>query len=457
MKTFNENSSRIVSMADAAYYFSVKGAAYGETNQVVSTDTTITRPDAYDISGGYRIVPEGLDNKLPYQLRQLIEDNNIAGGIINRQRGLQYGQGLALYRVKFEMGKRVQEWFWDDALGKDLEMWDYESYLVNVLLDLIVKREYYTKIIGSKGLRIGGLAIPTSLQHMPLADCRREWPDVKGISKNIFVADWRSTNPEVIDRYPAFDPVKGLNQPVSVYYCGFYQYGRNGADPNVPGFYGARKWMQRSNVAPDILKAQTDNGLNIKWHIISPQSYWDQKRLVLQAGCKLKGVTYDESMLEDLKDSILQGLAKVLSGIDNTGKFFHSESVMRELGVGRTELEKWEIIPIDMKVKDFTEAQIEISKRADSSITSGAGLHPSLANIIVEGKMASGSEQLYAYKLFIATETPIVQMQALKVMNMWKKLRYPNLEGQFGFYHDIVKREEDLAPEDRTNSNETNS
>jgi hypothetical protein len=165
-------------------------------------------------------------------------------------------------------------------------------------------------------------------------------------------------------------------------------------------------------------------------------------------------VEYNEKMLEDLKDQILQGLSKVLAGIDNTGKFFHSESVMSELGIGRSELMKWEIVPIDMKVKDFTEAQIEISKRADSAITSGAGLHPSLANIIVDGKLASGSEQLYAYKLFIATETPIMQAKALKVMNIWKKLRFPNVPGQFGFYHDIVKREEDLTASARTNAND---
>lgn len=454
MKTFHNGSESLVEFADVAYYYSVKGAAYGETNTIVSTDTSIVRPEPMDISGGYKIVSEGTDNKFPYQLRQLIDDNNLAAGIINRQRGLQYGQGLALYRIKFDKGRRVVEWFWDEKLGKDLELWDYEDYLINVLLDLIVKREYATKIIGNKGMRIGGAAVPMSLQHVPLADCRREWPDAKGITRNIFVADWRNGEPDVIERYPAFDLAKGLTQPTSIYYYSSYQFGRNQADHNVPVFYGSRKWMQRSNVAPDILKAQSDNGLNIKWHIISPQSYWDSKRRVLEEQCKQKGTQYKEQMLEDLKDKILQGLSKVLAGIDNTGKFFHSEAVMQELGIGRTEIMKWEIVPIDMKVKDFTEAQIKISQRADSATTSGAGLHPSLANIIVDGKLASGSEQLYAYKLFIATETPIVQMQALKVMNMWKRLRYPSLDGQFGFYHDIVKREEDLSSVDRTNSNE---
>lgn len=454
MKTYKDGSDTLIDLSDVAYYFSVKGANYGETDTIIGTSSSIARPDPLGIGGGYQIIPEGSDNKFPYQLQQLIDDNNLANGILDRQRGLQYGQGLALYRVKFEEGKRVVEWFWDDSVGKELEQWDYEDYLINTLTDLIFKREYYSKVLNVKGRRIGREGNAAGLEHVPVADCRREWPDSQGKIRNIFVADWRNGDGENIERYPVFDFAKGMNQSPSIHYEAFYQYGKTKVDFKTPKYYGARKWMQRSNVAPDIMKAQTDNGMHIKWHIISPQSYWNNKRTILEKDCQLKGIQYKESMLEDLKDKILQGLSKVLTGIDNVGKFFHSESVMQELGIGRNEMQKWEITPLDMKVKDFTEAQIEISKRADSAITSGAGLHPSLANIIVDGKLASGSEQLYAYKLFIATETPIVQAKALKVMNMWKRLKFPNLVGQFGFYHDIVKREEDLTASARLNANE---
>jgi len=213
--------------------------------------------------------------------------------------------------------------------------------------------------------------------------------------------------------------------------------------------------MQRSNVAPDILKSQTDNGLNIKWHIISPQSYWDAKREILMKQCEQKETEYKESMLEDLKDQVLQGLSKVLSGIENVGKFFHSEAVRTELGIGKSEILKWEIVPIDMKVKEFTEAQITISNKADQAITSAMGLHPSLSNILIDKKLASGSELLYAYKLFIATDTKVWEKKSLEVMNMMKRLYFPSVPGVFGFYHDIVKREEDITASERTtNRNE---
>lgn len=455
MKTLDIGNKQWITFADINKSFPVKGAAYGETDTIVATKTTITAPLQYGIQDAYYIVPDGTDNKFGYQLMQLLEDSNLGFGVIRRQRGLQYGQGLGLYTVNYTEGRRDVQWIWDEKIGKWLETWDYEEYLINILLDLLIKQEYFTKLLRNKEGRInGGTGAVAMMEHVPAVECRRQWPDSKGRVANIFVADWRNTSPDVIERFPVFDPVKGMTQQAAMVWTSFYQFGRGKFDELVPGFYGARKWMQRSNVAPDILKAQTDNGLHIKWHIISPQSYWETKRESLGQQCKQKGEEYKEEMLETLKDDILTGLARVLSGVDNVGKFFHSEAVRQELGIGKVEIMKWEIIPIDMKVKEFTDAQIDISNRADSAITSSMGLHPSLSNIIINGKLASGSEMLYAYKLFLATETKVIEKKALEVMNMVKKLYFPSVPGKFGLYHDIVKREEDITTGERTMNND---
>lgn len=455
MRAIDIGNGQSITFADINKGYSVRGAAYGETNQIVSTKTTIVTPTKMGIAGGYDIIPDGTDNKFGYQLGQLLEDNNLGLGVIRRQRGLQFGQGLGLYTIAYKDGRRIVNWFWDDGIDKWLSSWDYDEYLINITLDLLIKQEYYTKLLRNREGRInGGKGIVAALEHVPAVECRKQWPDDKGRTANIFVSDWRSSSPENIERYPVFDATKGMTQQTMMLCTGFYQYGRGKFDEKIPGFFGARKWMQRSNVAPDILKAQSDNGLHIKWHIISPQSYWDNKREIIMQQCKQKGEEYTENMLEKLKDDILQGLATVLSGVDNVGKFFHSEAVRQELGIGKVEVLKWEIVPIDMRVKEFTEAQIGISDRADSAITSSMGLHPSLSNIIINGKLASGSEMLYAYKLFLATETKIVEKKALEVMNMMKNIYFSNVPGKFGFYHDIVKREEDLNAMDRTTNND---
>jgi len=457
MKTLNYSSGKLIEMADAAYYYSVRGASYGETDTIVGTASSIVSTDALAISGGYEIIPDGDDNKFGYQLMQLLEDNNLGMGVILRQRGLQLGQGLGMYKIDYTSGGRSKTWLEPDKkVAAWLDAWDHEEYVMNVLLDLIVKREFYTKIFRNRGPRIAGAkSTVASLEHVGFADCRREWPNDKGEYKNIFVGDFREGEPETILRYPVFDPLKPMTKEAYMMHTAFYAPGRNFRMHTIPSYHGARKWMQRSNVAPDILKSQSDNGMNIKWHIISPQSYWDEKRKILEQQCKQKGVAYKEQMLEDLKDSILNSLSQVLSGIDNVGKFFHSEAVRMELGVGKSEIMKWEVVPIDMKVKEFTESQIEISKYSHTAITSAMGLHPSLANILVDGKLASGSELLYAFKLFLATETQTIEKKALEPLNMMKRLYFPKVEGTFGFYHDIVQREENITSSDRlTNNNQ---
>lgn len=453
MKVYHKGENSFIELADAMYSFGVQGGSYGETDLIITTASTIEQPEAYDINGGYQIIPEGTDNRYPYQLRQLLDDNYLMEGVLQRMGGLQYGQGLAEYETIFEEGKRRVIWDMDPATEAALNEWDYEDYLFGIIADNITKRESATKFLNNKGLRIGKQAKLVGLKHVPIADYRREWPDANGVSKRGFVADWRDDDP-VISVYPTFNPLLPDLNRTTIYWDRFYQFGRSNIDYTLPKFHGSRKWIQRSNVAPDILKAQTDNGLHIKWHIISPKKYWDNKAEALENQCRAQGKKYTPTMLEDLKDSILASLAKVLSGLENVGKFFHSESVVEVLGVSQTEVQEWKIIPIDMKVKDFTEAQILISKHANSAITSSGGLAPSLANIIVDGNLPSGSEKLYDYKLFIATETPMFMTKNLKALNMWYKIRFPNSTRKLGYYHDIVKREEDLTASERTTNNE---
>ncbi len=57
----------------------------------------------------------------------------------------------------------------------------------------------------------------------------------------------------------------------------------------------------------------------------------------------------------------------------------------------------------DQKVKDFIDAQINIANEALFQVTSGIGLHPALSNLSKDGNLPSGSEQLYSFKIYLAT------------------------------------------------------
>ena len=66
---------------------------------------------------GVRIVPWGADNNLPSSIRNLLEKNNLAPGILARKTGLLYGQGPMLYRIGIENNERVQEDYRSGSTG----------------------------------------------------------------------------------------------------------------------------------------------------------------------------------------------------------------------------------------------------------------------------------------------------------------------------------------------------
>ncbi len=81
------------------------------------------------------------------------------------------------------------------------------------------------------------------------------------------------------------------------------------------------------------------------------------------------------------------------------------------------------------------------------------GLHPSLSNIMVNGKLASGSELLYAFKLYLASDTAIPTMLITASINDAIRINWPEKDLQLGFYHSSVKTEESLSSSQRIKNN----
>ena len=146
-----------------------------------------------------------------------------------------------------------------------------------------------------------------------------------------------------------------------------------------------------------------------------------------------------------MTEKFLQNLTAVLSGKENAGKFFHTVDVPDENGKEST----WHIDPIDQKIKDFVESQLKISEASASAITSGMGLHPALSNLIINGKLASGSELLYAFKLFLSSDTEIPESTVLEPINQAIAFNFPGKDLRVGFYHRSVKTEEATPTADR--------
>lgn len=82
-------------------------------------------------------------------------------------------------------------------------------------------------------------------------------------------------------------------------------------------------------------------------------------------------------------------------------------------------------------------------------VTSGIGLHPALSNLSKDGNLPSGSEQLYAFKLYLATGVDIPEAIVTKDINLAIAANFPGKKLRLGFYHDVLLTEEMTAPADR--------
>ena len=243
--------------------------------------------------------------------------------------------------------------------------------------------------------------------------------------------------------YPVYDPYDPFKYGISVGYHNRYSFGRNFY--SVPSYYGSLNWIIRSSDIPEVLRYLSENGITSAFHIHSPDIYWESKRNKLREMYPEKSEPQVDQELEKIKDQLFAKIASTLTGQRNAGKFIETVDFVDELG---NKLE-WKIEPIDQKIDKFIEAQLKISEKADSATTSGMGLHPSLSNIIVNGQLSSGSQMLYALKLYLASDTTIPEEVIFEAINDAIRVNFPKKKKRMGFYHNPVSKEENVAPDDR--------
>lgn len=148
-----------------------------------------------------------------------------------------------------------------------------------------------------------------------------------------------------------------------------------------------------------------------------------------------------EAEIGKITSQLLDKMVAVLTGKENAGKLFHSIDVTDDNG----NVQAWKIEAVDQKIKDFVDSQLKIGDASVSAITSGMGLHPSLSNIMVNGKLASGSELLYAFKLYLHSDVEIPESIILEPINQAIAFNFPGKNLRLGFYHQSIQSEEALT------------
>lgn len=398
--------------------------------------------------GGERIVPYGADNLLPTRLRDTLDSNNLAPGVLDRQTGLIFGQGLQLYRLEYRDGKIIRYWDDDRDIRRWLESWDAPAFSKAALNDYLHLKGFFNSYHLERGSRIGRPPRIAKIEHIPAHTARLEWTDDRRIQsvRHILVGNFANACIDTgIRKYPVFDRRDPARFRVSAAYNRSYSFGRDFY--SMPQFWGTLRWIVRGSEIPSIFKYVTDNGLNLAYHIHSPEAYWNRKREEIRR-IHPEWAADDakvEKEIGRLTEKFLTNLTEVLSGKENAGKFFHTVDIPDDTG----KTVSWEISPIDQKIKDFVDSQLKIAEASSSAITSGMGLHPALSNLIINGKLASGSELLYAYKLFLSSDTEIPESIVLGPVNTALAFNFPDSPFRVGFFHRTVNTEEATSTADR--------
>lgn len=395
--------------------------------------------------GEFEIIANGQENSYPDELREILDENNLTPEILNKQAQLLYGQGPALYMVKYENGRRVKYWMEDPAIQAWLDSWDYEEYLMKSCIEFRTTNGNFTKYYRNRGARIGENAMIAKLEHVSHMYSRLEWPDDNNQIHGVIVGDFKQPWKNGLRRYPLFNPDSPFAFPVAMRYSNLYSFALDYEYSRSP-IHGSLNWIRLSSSIPRLLAAFNDNSMAIKYHIEVPAIYWATMKSELTNKYLEKGQVFTDAMFEAEKDKVMMKFSLALSGNDKVGKFVSTASMFDEIG---NEYVGWKITPLDQKVKDFIDAQINIASEALFEVTSGIGLHPALSNLSKDGNLPSGSEQLYAFKLYLATGIDIPESIITRDINMAIRANFPGKKLRLGFYHDVLLTEEATNPKDR--------
>ncbi len=404
--------------------------------------------------GNFAIIPQGEQNNLPDEIALLIRDNHQINQVLYKTSGLIWGQGPELYETKFVrddkgINKRVKEYDYDAEIQSFLNDWDYLDYIRKALDEFVYMRGHFTQYIRNKGARIGAAAKINRLEHIPSIRARLSWHDPLKPIDSIIVGDFERPYEYGLTQYPIFDIRNPFQYPISVNYSNLTAFATDG-DYARFSFEGLTNFIKMSNTVAKIILNFNLNAAAITYHIKSPAAFWDLKKRYLEEKCVTDNVAYTDKILKKYKTDYIARIAKSLSGINMVGKMIHTEKIYDEDSNSYVE---FTIEPVENHVKDYFDAQINVSKHASLQTTAGMGLHPAITGLSSDGNLPSGSEQLYAFKFFLLTSTDIPERIICRDINNAIKANFPNSKKQMGFYHDTVMTEEQTAPKDRVKNN----
>ncbi|MGV8094508.1 MAG: hypothetical protein AB2L24_21855 [Mangrovibacterium sp.] len=430
--------------------------------------------------GNNKVLIKGTNNLLPNEIEIMFRTNRILPELIDKQYRILYGKGLYVYKQVFENKKLYRDWQNQQSIENWLGDWQrasladsIEQYIEKVIKDSYYFEDYWIKWRFFKGRRIGSVPV-AGLEHVE--NFKGRLASTKAIDiftrnyvdqdfDRVVLGNWGTAFEINMQVYPRFRIDQAYDYETAVSY---HKHHTPGQIYGINKFYyGIKDWLVATNRNPRYINSYLENSLSAKVHVIIPQEWVTYIEDKLQEYCErnvdlqsrgdalLKpndieiGTEYHAGLLDDYIKAEMRKLTTFLSGVTNQGKTFTTFKYTTEKGnsVG------WEIIPLDMKYREYITALNDYDKRADEVITSSIGIDSAISNISKDGVISkSGSDAYYNYILYLHSNLPTAERVTCEALNNAINVNFPDLYRQgyrLGFYTEVPSRQEDIAPDDR--------
>jgi len=445
----------------------------------LSQFSTVNQPVVLNVGDKY-ILTKGINNRLPDEMTSIIGNNRILPELIEKQTRMLFGKGPKVFTEIFENRKLVRDWVKDEEIEGWLDSWQERGlqdnstdYFEKVIHDYYHFEDYWIKWRFQRSRLLSSEESIAGLEHIENKRCRLAteknlhelWWDIEDRDFNhVVIGNWLVAMEKRFNVYPRFRMSSPANYSVAI------SYHKNHTVGQIYGFnrfyMGIKDWLVGTNRNPKYINSYLENSLNAKVHVIIPYQWieniekkledycqenakreTDGKELIKPHGIEI-GTEYSSTFRDQYIAKELETLSTFLSGVSNQGKLYSSYSYPTSDGKEVA----WQIVPLDLKYKEFIGALVEYDKRADEVITQSIGIDPAISNISKDGVISkSGSDLLYNYIIYLYN-LPLAEITCTEAVNQAIKINFPKkyAEGKrIGFYNEVPQRQEDVSPQDR--------
>ena len=391
--------SEIQTIIPGAMYLSAGGSLFtmGSIGEKIPTQSRLDPK----LAGPF--VPWGRNNKLCYEMAEVVRASTVLAPAMRKMSRLLYGDGI-IYEVetKDEKGNSV----WIEGNDPEIDDWIEETDLASYFRNACFYYYFYENVQVGLQTTINKKKI-NRIWVEKTEQVRYAWQDENGYIPLAFIsANWKLSNDITrAIQVPILDPTYSLSKQIEKKAgCRFLiPLSLEDASPDenfytTPAWYSAvlSNWVDFAKSIPEFKSAMMKNQVALKYHIEIDTRYWTFKY----------GEAWENFGEKERTSIIKQHLTEFnanLSGTKNASNTLITHSVTE----GDKTINFWKVTPIDDKIK--TGVYIEDSQEATSHLLYSLGCDPALTGT-GPGKgfsSGSGSDKNAAYNIFMMEAKPI--------------------------------------------------